>query len=180
MGGPGYNVDAEIVYPQFFHKKGALAAARTGDQMNPQRKSSGSQFYIVHGRVYTHEEVDQLEQSIISRQSQLVFGKYAQPHIEEFIRMQAANDTEGIQKLQEQVLKEAAEELEALRSYKIPDDLREAYTTIGGTPHLDDAYTVFGEVVEGFEVIDRIASVETNASDRPLQDVVMKMKIVAE
>ena len=180
MGGPGYTIDAEIVYPKYFHKKGALAAARTGDQSNPQRRSSGSQFYIVQGQVYTHPEVDQIEQAAIQRQGQMVVNRYAQPHIEKFVSMQAANDTEGIQKLQEQVLAEAANELEALRSYKIPTQMREAYTTVGGTPHLDEAYTVFGEVVEGLEIIDKIANVETNAQNRPLQDVVMKMRVVQD
>ena len=178
QGGPGYQIDAEIMYPKFFHKKGALAAARTGDQINPERKSSGSQFYIVQGKVYTDAELDMLEQNIIRNQTQTVVMKYFEPHRNKYIELQSANDAEGMQKLQEQVLNEAAEEMEALKSYKLPADVREAYKTIGGTPQLDDAYTVFGEVVEGLDVIDKIAEVEKGAQDRPLKNVVMKMIVV--
>ena len=177
-GGPGYQVDAEIVYPKYFHKKGALAAARTDDQINPQRKSSGSQFYIVQGKVYTNEEVDAMEQSMIQRQSQTIVNKYFEPYREEYMKLHAANDVQAMQKMQEQVMKEAADELEALKSFKMPDQIREAYTTVGGTPRLDDAYTVFGEVVDGLDVVDKIAAVATGAQNRPLQNVVMKMKLV--
>lgn len=125
-GGPGYTVPAEIV-PGLFHKKGALAAARLGDQMNPERASSGSQFYIVQGKVWTPEELDMMEQQ---------------------------------------------------RGQAFTAEQRQAYTTIGGTPHLDAGYTVFGEVVEGLDVVDKIAAVQTAPGDRPVQDVAMKIEIV--
>ena len=174
-GGPGYQIDAEIVYPKYFHKKGALAAARTN---NPERKSSGSQFYIVQGKVYSNEEVEMEEQSMIQRQSQAVVNKYFEPHREAYIRLQTANDAEGMEKMRDMIMNEAAAELEALKSYKLPAEIREAYTTVGGTPRLDDAYTVFGEVIDGLDVIDKIAAVETGAQDRPLKNVVMKIKVV--
>jgi cyclophilin family peptidyl-prolyl cis-trans isomerase len=125
-GGPGYTLPAEFVAAKF-HKKGALAAARQGDQINPERRSSGSQFYIVQGRVYRTEELDAIEQQS---------GK------------------------------------------TIPASRREAYTAVGGTPHLDDAYTVFGEVVSGIEVVDQIAATQTGAADRPVEDIRMTVTVI--
>lgn len=123
---PGYTVPAEFV-SKFYHKKGALAAARQGDNVNPKKESSGSQFYIVQGKKYTDAELDQF-----TAQS----GK------------------------------------------KLTPDERKAYKTIGGTPHLDRDYTVFGEVIEGLDVIDKIAAVQTGPGDKPLKDLKMTMKIV--
>ena len=131
-GGPGYTVPAEI-RPSLFHKKGVLAAARTGDNVNPERKSSGSQFYIVQGRVFTDAGLDSLE---IAR----------------------------------------------LKGRKIPEEHRAFYRTVGGTPHLDQNYTVYGEVVSGLDVVDRIAATATSKGadrDRPLQDVrILRTKLV--
>lgn len=126
LGGPDYTLTAEIV-PGLFHKKGALAAARQGDQVNPQRRSSGSQFYIVQGRVWTHEELDRMEQQ---------------------------------------------------RGVSFSPEQRQAYTSIGGTPHLDGGYTVFGQVIQGIDVVERIAAVQTGTGDRPLQDVSLKMLVL--
>lgn len=179
-GDPGYKIDAEIVYPKYFHKKGALAAARQGDQANPQKQSSGSQFYLVQGKVYTNEEMDQFERVMTDRQRQAIMMKYMNQHRDTFIKLQQSGDNEALQQLFEQVSGEAQPELDALETIKIPEEHRTAYTTIGGTPHLDNAYTVFGEVVEGLDVIDKIASVETNEMDRPIQNVVMKVKITKE
>ncbi|MBR4583352.1 MAG: peptidylprolyl isomerase [Bacteroidales bacterium] len=125
-----YTIPAEFDYPKYYHKKGALAAARTGDDENPERRSSGSQFYIVQGRTFTDEKLDKYEAHL------------------------------GI---------------------KMPAEIREYYKTIGGTPHLDTQYTVFGEVVEGMDVVNAIAAVETNKDDRPLVDVrILKMKIIKD
>ena len=178
QGGPEYQIDAEIFYPKHFHKKGALAAARTSDQINPERKSSGSQFYLVQGKVYTNEELDNMEKSIIMQKSQSIQGKYMQSHRDEYMRLQQSGDSEGMKRLQEQIMQEASGELALIEAYKIPEEVKKAYTTVGGTPHLDDAYTVFGEVIEGLDVIDKIAAVKTNNQDRPLENIVMKMKLV--
>lgn len=123
---PGYTIPAEFV-PKFFHKKGALAAARKPDQVNPGKASSGSQFYIVQGQVMTNQQLDMFEKQT---------------------------------------------------SKKISPERRAAYTTIGGTPHLDDDYTVFGEVISGLEVVDKIAAVPTGPGDKPLKDVKMKISII--
>ena len=124
QGGPGYTIEKEF---GALHVKGALAAARQPDQVNPQKASSGSQFYIVQGKTWTDAELDQIEQ---------------------------------------------------MRGITYTPEQRELYKTVGGTPFLDNDYTVFGEVVEGLEVVDKIAVVQTGAGDRPTQDVKMDIKIL--
>jgi len=123
---PGYTVPAEFV-DQYYHKKGALSAARQGDQVNPEKRSSGCQFYIVQGQPITDQMLNNFEAQL------------------------------GIKYTPEQ---------------------REVYKTIGGTPFLDNNYTVYGEVIEGLDVVDKIAAVQTGAGDRPVADVKMTMKIV--
>ncbi len=126
-GGPGYTLPAEIV-PKYFHRKGALAAARQGDASNPQRRSSGSQFYIVQGKKYTDMQLDSMEKQLYT----------------EFTKEQ-----------------------------------RDTYAEVGGVPHLDAQYTVFGEVKEGLNIVDQIASVETGKNDRPKEDVkIIKMTVI--
>ncbi|HYK55183.1 MAG TPA: peptidylprolyl isomerase [Flavisolibacter sp.] len=123
-GGPSYTLPAEF-RPSLFHKKGVLAAARMGDNVNPERKSSGSQFYIVQGKTFTDKELDSVE-------------------------------------------------VVRLEGRKLPLEHREVYKTMGGTPQLDQNYTVFGEVVRGLDVVDKIAATATSKAqdrDRPLQDV---------
>ena len=122
----GYTIPAEF-NPALFHKKGALAAARQGDDVNPQKESSSCQFYIVQGKTYGPDELNMIQQRM---------GKTFTPE-------QAA-----------------------------------VYATLGGTPFLDGDYTVFGEVVEGLEVIDKIAAVSCNRMNRPLEDIKMKMTII--
>ena len=125
-GGPGYTLPAEF-NPQFFHKKGVLAAARMGDAVNPNKESSGSQFYIVEGQVYDNNTID-------------LFAK----------RM-------GV-------------ELSLAQ--------KKAYTTVGGTPHLDADYTVFGELVEGLEIISKISNVTRDKNNLPTDKVIMNISIV--
>ena len=125
-GDVGYSIPAEFVYPKYYHKKGALAAAREGDDTNPEKASSGCQFYIVKGKVFTNAELNALEQK---------------------------------------------------RSIKFTNEQRNDYTTIGGTPHLDGNYTVFGEVIEGLEIVTNISRVKTGELDRPLENVrILKAK----
>jgi peptidyl-prolyl cis-trans isomerase B (cyclophilin B) len=123
-GGPGYTIPAEIGAPHF---KGTLAGARQGDGVNPERKSSGSQFYIVQGQKQTDAQLDQFEKS---------------------------------------------------GNFKYNESQRKKYKEIGGTPFLDNQYTVFGELVSGLDVVDKIAAVQTAPGDRPIEDVKMKVRVV--
>lgn len=124
-GNPRYweKIPAEICFPQLYHRRGALAAAREGDFVNPERKSSRTQFYIVWGRTFDAEQLGRMEQRLLSQ---------------------------GV---------------------TLPENVREAYMTEGGTPHLDGQYTVFGEVVEGLDIVGRIQGVATDDMDRPVEDV---------
>ncbi len=168
-GGPGYQIDAEFVYPARFHKRGALAAARTGDQMNPERKSSGSQFYVVTGKTYTPAELAQMDQPMIQQQ----FYSLAQKRRNDIMRMQKANDEAGLNALQEELIAQATE------LSKFTPQQREAYTTVGGTPFLDAQYTVFGEVLSGMDTIEKIEKTRTDSSDRPASDIkILSMKII--
>jgi cyclophilin family peptidyl-prolyl cis-trans isomerase len=125
-GGPGYTIPAEFS-PELIHQKGALSAARMGDHVNPARESSGSQFYIVQGKVFTSQELDMLEQRM-----EIVFT----------------------------------------------NQQRTTYTTVGGTPHLDGAYTVFGRLLEGFDVLDQIAATQTDRANRPIADIPVTMTVL--
>lgn len=129
-GGPGYTIPAEF-NNNFIHKKGALAAARQGDFVNPKKESSGSQFYIVQGQKYNEQQLKMMQMQ----------SKRKEPYTAEQI---------------------------------------EIYKTIGGTPFLDNDYTVFGEVVEGIEVVDKIATVQCDGNNRPLNDVKMKIRVIEE
>lgn len=127
-GNLGYTVPAEFV-PDLIHRKGALAAARQGDQVNPTKASSASQFYIVQGNVWDERGFQMIEQR---------FGR------------------------------------------KLTEKQRQVYSTVGGTPHLDGDYTVFGQVVEGLDVIDKIAAVQCGVGDRPVADIKMKISVVTK
>lgn len=132
---PDYTLPAEIRYPALYHHRGAVAAARESDDVNPEHRSSASQFYIVHGRRFNEDMLDQVQ----ARLDKATKGKVT-----------------------------------------IPPALREAYYKKGGTPHLDGQYTVFGEVVEGMDVVQAIQNVETDAHDRPLQDVRILRAVVVK
>lgn len=127
QGGPGYTVPAEII-DSLIHKKGALAAARMGDQVNPTKASSGSQFYIVQGRAFNENELNSMS---------------------------------------------------ARSGIKYNDAQKQLYATLGGVPHLDGGYTVFGELVTGFDVLDKIGNTQTGAGDRPVKEMkIIKAKIL--
>ncbi len=133
-GGPGYDIPSEIHFPQLFHKRGALAAARENDDINPDRKSSGSQFYIVWGKKFTDEDLEEMQETIRERT--------------------------GI---------------------TLPKEVCKVYRTLGGTPHLDGSYTVFGEVVDGLKTVDKIQRTATNNDDRPKKDIlILETKILED
>lgn len=177
-GDVGYTLPAEFVYPKLFHKKGALAAARQGDQVNPRKESSGCQFYIVTGKVYSETEMLGMEEQINRSRLNAVFNKLAQKNMKEIYKLRKANDEDGLYDLQERLLVEAQAEVDSLPEFKFTPEQVRAYTTVGGTPHLDGEYTVFGEVVEGMDVVDAIQKVKTERGDRPVEDIKMKVSVI--
>ena len=173
-GDTGYTIPAEFVYPKYFHKKGALSAARQSDQVNPKKESSGCQFYIVTGQVYNEQQILGMEQKMNQGKMNKIFNELAQKHVKEIYKMRKANDQDSLYDLQERLVAEAEQEAAKQPDFKFTPEQIKAYTTVGGTPHLDNEYTVFGEIVEGMDVIDAIQKVKTNKSDRPEEDVKIK------
>ncbi|MCQ2159950.1 MAG: peptidylprolyl isomerase [Bacteroidales bacterium] len=174
-GGPDYTIEAEIK-PELFHKRGALAAARQGDQVNPERRSSGSQFYIVWGDTYKEGQLSQLSKQMKMMAQQNAFDKLARENRAKIMDMRRNRDQAGLLALQELLSNQAVEMTKGQGG--LSEAQKTAYSTIGGTPHLDGQYTVFGEVIEGLDIVGKIQSVKTRPGDRPVEDIKMKMTVL--
>ena len=179
-GDVGYTIPAEFVYPKRFHKRGALAAARQGDQVNPKKESSGCQFYIVTGQVYNDSTIVNMEKRKNYDVLNAAFTQLVMKNRDEILNLQKKGDEKALMAMQDKLLAQAREQIKDEPEFKFTPEQAEAYTTIGGTPHLDGEYTVFGEVVEGMDVVDEIQKVATNPADRPIDDVVIKKVTVLE
>ena len=177
-GGPDYTLEAEI-HPALFHKRGALAAARQGDEVNPERRSSGSQFYIVWGQVYNDGQLRQMGKQLEMQRLQSIFQSLAADHRAEILQLRRDRNRTGLQELQDRLVAEAETKAKT-HGPVLTEAQMEAYSSVGGTPHLDGQYTVFGEVVEGLDIVDRIQQVETFSGDRPKADVVVVKATVLE
>lgn len=175
-GDPGYTIEAEILYPRHYHKYGALAAARTGDQFNPERRSSGSQFYIVTGEKQSERTMDMMQERMVNDVKQNYWMKLQKENIGRIRELQASGDRDSL----EQFRLLLVERLEAeVKVPELPDQLKKDYIEFGGTPHLDNQYTVFGEVLEGMETVEKIQNVPTDSSDRPKEDIrIISMKVL--
>ena len=172
-GGTGYTIPAEFV-PEYIHKSGALAAARLPEQVNPSKASSGSQFYIVHGKIYSDYELDQVEEQIAEGNARDMYFQYLK---EEEAAMQSAGQAVIFDSIELRATRRASAWLRE-NPYKMRSEDRNVYRTIGGFPHFDGEYTVFGEVVKGFDVVSKIAELETDDSERPKTDVrIRKVKV---
>jgi len=170
-----YTIPAEIK-PQYFHKKGAVAAARLGNDINPEMRSSGTQFYIVQGVKFTDDELNTTEQRLNSNINQKLFSRLM-IETEDSLRLSGKSASEG--EIQEIASYKMFQYLSNNPEYKLSEEQRTSYKTIGGTPRLDGTYTVFGEVIEGLDVVDRIAAVQTDSGDKPVNDIkILKIKIV--
>lgn len=173
-GDLGYTVPAEFVYPRYFHKKGALSAARTGDAVNPEKASSASQFYIVTGKVYSDAELNQLEKQLIGRLKQSIFNRLQVENKPKIMELYRSGDKDGLAIMRDTLIGKAELEAEKRQNEaQFTAEQKEAYSTVGGTPFLDNEYTVYGEVIEGLEVIDAIQGVKTNSQDRPLENIMI-------
>lgn len=178
-GGPGYTIPAEI-QPQFIHKRGALAAARQGDEVNPERASSGSQFYIVWGQVYNDGQIGQLARQLQMQAEQSIFNRLAGEHRKEIMDLRRNRDQAGLMELQNDLIAQTQAIMAEQGGAALTEAQKQTYTTIGGTPHLDGQYTVFGEVEEGLDVVEKIQGTETMPGDRPKQDIqILSVEVMA-
>lgn len=174
-----YTIPAEIRYPRHFHKKGALAAARMGDSVNPEKASSGTQFYIVTGKTFTISSLMELYSAIYQSRVDTLYENLSHDHLKDLYLMRRRGETEKYQALKDSLLHEAELQVAAHPPLPFNEAQKTAYTTVGGAPHLDGEYTVFGEVVEGMHVAEAIEKVRTS-KERPLQEVVVRKVTVLE
>ena len=171
-GGPDYTIPAEI-NRSIFHKKGALAAARESDLDNPTQASSGSQFYIVQGKTYT-DSLLQIQAGRITKRtlfSYIVRLPENQHYIADYNHYSKAEKVDSMKYINDIFDALVEKELPNVAPYKFTPEQTKAYTTIGGTPSLDNTYTVFGEVYEGLEIVDKIAEQKTDKNARPIEDI---------
>ncbi|WP_424049493.1 peptidylprolyl isomerase [Prevotella melaninogenica] len=170
-GGPDYTIPAEFVYPQYFHKRGALSAARTGDEVNPEKESSGSQFYIVWGKTFKPAELKQMEHQMAMQQERQVFNQLTREHHEEIMNLRRNRDRVGLQELQDKLIEQTKITCKQQGKPSFTEEQIEVYTNVGGTPFLDNQYTVFGEVEEGLDIVERIQNCDTDRNDRPTENI---------
>lgn len=171
-GDLGYTIPAEFVYPKYFHKKGALCAARTGDEVNPEKASSASQFYIVTGKVYKESDLKQIEKQLENALKQSIFARLQAEYRPKIMELYRSGNKEELAILRDTLIGKT--ELEAERrkdETKLTEEQKKTYTTIGGVPFLDNQYTVYGEVIEGLETVDAIQNAKTNKQDRPTENI---------
>ena len=169
-GDVGYTIPAEF-NPKFFHKKGVLAAARQGDDVNPEKASSGCQFYIVTGRKFTEPQLLGMENKINEQHEEALFDSLARQHMKEIYKMRKAGDNAGLLELQDTLEAQARELADKEEKFRFTPEQIKAYSTVGGAPHLDGSYTVFGEVTEGMKVVENIEIAKTNRAYRPVENI---------
>ncbi len=172
-GGPNYLIDAEFV-DTLIHKRGAVGMAREGDDVNPEKKSAGSQFYLVKGKLYTNEQLNELENKLALRKKSALYKKIFSEKLAN-LKDQKKIDTISIS-LDMSITFDSIWEKQP--KFKFTDQQRRVYTTIGGIPHLDGNYTVFGEVIQGMDIVENFSAVETDKNDRPLKDIKFSISVI--
>lgn len=180
-GDIGYTVPAEF-NEKLIHKKGTLCAARESDDINPEFASSASQFYIVQGKVRSLEDLKKVEDRInrtryTNAARKVMKGPEGKALKALYDQLKSRNSMDSADMVNKQIEVLIGKEKGNKPDYKFSEFQQKTYTSVGGTPHLDGTYTVFGEVIEGLEIIDKIAAVKTDKRDRPLKDVRMKMRV---
>lgn len=174
-----YTIPAEIVYPKHFHKKGALAAARMGDDVNPEKASSSTQFYIVTGHTYDGAQLMELHQAIYQAKVDECRDTLSRSHMKELFLLRRSGNKEKLQALQDSLTRQAEEIVAKNPPAYFNETQKAVYASEGGAPHLDGDYTVFGEVIEGIQVAEAIEKVKTR-KDRPVEDVYIKKAYIEE
>ncbi|MBR6989720.1 MAG: peptidylprolyl isomerase [Bacteroidaceae bacterium] len=178
-GDVNWTVPAEIIYPKYFHKYGALAAARENDDVNPNKESSGCQFYIVTGTKWTKAKLMSKEKELNDVRQKEYFNKLVKESKDEVAKLRKNKDTVKLLELQDSLERKSEEMLKENPAIKITPEQEKIYSTIGGMPHLDNNYTVFGEVVEGMDIVEAISKVRTDRRNRPVDDITInKITIV--
>jgi peptidyl-prolyl cis-trans isomerase B (cyclophilin B) len=178
-GGPGYTIPAEFV-PGLIHEKGAVAAARQGDNINPKKESNGSQFYVVQGKIWSEEElkISRINYNELYRYFGNLIERSSFTHVkDEFMQLQEEQNMDALQDLIVSMKDTIEQEYDVELDLPLTTQQVETYTTVGGVPHLDGAYTVFGKVVEGLDVLDKIAAVPTGADDRPTENIILTIEM---
>jgi peptidyl-prolyl cis-trans isomerase B (cyclophilin B) len=175
-GGPEYTIDAEF-NPKFIHEKGALSAARLSDPQNPTKASSGSQFYIVQGTVLSEAELKIDPIKINAAMQQFFQNPNNKPAYDSVIAYYQSNDMRGYQEYVIKLKPRIEKETGIVAEKEVSPEKLKAYTTVGGAPHLDGEYTVFGKVIKGLEVIDKIAALPVDEGDRPREDIRMTITV---
>ncbi len=170
-GDVGYTIPAEIVYPKYYHKKGVLAAARQGDDVNPKRASSGAQFYLVKGKVFTDGQLSSYERDRERELEQILFKELIGAQKEDLRKFQLKKNQTKIDSINAAVMQTVRQQVRQKGGYKYNALQRKDYKTLGGVPHLDNEYTIFGEVLEGLNIVDSISNFKTDNNNRPLSNV---------
>ena len=171
---PTERIPAEIVYPKYFHQRGFVGAARDGDDENPDRMSDKYQFYIITGKICSDDDLDGYESAREERDAQILFEKICKQHQKEIDALRAAREQRRLSDKLETLLDEARMKMMENPPLTYTRAQRSAYRSRGGAPWLDGEYTVFGEVVEGMAVVEKIQKIKTNAQDVPLAEVRIK------
>ncbi|GAB6011196.1 peptidylprolyl isomerase [Viscerimonas tarda] len=178
---PDYTVPAEFVYPEYYHKRGALAAARLGDNVNPEKASSASQFYIVTGAVFSEAELALLEKQRFEKLKQAILGELQAQHKDTIKELYRGGEKEKLTQFRNNLIAQSIAEAGNRKDETAFSPTQKSdYASIGGAPHLDGEYSVFGEIIEGMDVVDKIQNIRVNQHDKPLTDVKMRIEVLKE